>query len=67
MSVNNELLQILVCPKCRGDLNHVTEPEGLLCEECQLAFPIEDGIPVMIIDEAIPLVEWPRNDNSTDI
>ena len=55
MAIAPELLEILVCPKCRGDLEHRTEPhEELRCHACRLAFRVEDDIPIMLIDEATP-------------
>ena len=52
MSLAPELLEILVCPKCKGDLEYRTDPERLVCHACRLVYPVEDGIPVMLIDEA---------------
>jgi len=53
MSLAPDLLEILVCPKCKGDLEYRQEPEELLvCQACQLAYPVEDDIPIMLIDEA---------------
>jgi uncharacterized protein len=49
------LLEILVCPRCRGDLKHQTEPPALLCENCRLRYEIREGIPILLIDEATPL------------
>jgi hypothetical protein len=50
------LLDILVCPKCKGDLEYRTEgQESLVCHGCALIYPVEDGIPVMLVDEAKPL------------
>ncbi len=49
-----DLLAILVCPKCRGPL--VTEATALRCDACLLRYRVEDGIPVMLIDEATPVV-----------
>jgi uncharacterized protein YbaR (Trm112 family) len=49
------LLEIIVCPACRADLELVDEdPEAaeLVCEGCGRAYPIRDGIPVMLVDEA---------------
>jgi uncharacterized protein YbaR (Trm112 family) len=55
MAINPELLEILACPKCKGDV-HLTEKEdGLVCNSCKLLYPIKDDIPVMLIDEAIPI------------
>lgn len=57
MTLAPELLQILVCPKCKGELEYRTSPppEALICRSCRLVYPIEDGIPIMLIDEAKPL------------
>jgi len=55
MSLSPELLEILVCPKCKGDLEYRLEPESLACHTCRLVYPVEDGIPIMLIDEAKPL------------
>lgn len=59
MTISKDLLKILACPKCKGTLklkeNSVTRGnEGLICDKCKLLYPIRDGIPVMLIDEAIP-------------
>jgi uncharacterized protein YbaR (Trm112 family) len=59
MSLPDELLEILVCPKCKGDLEYRTDPrELLICHACRLAYRVEDEIPVMLIDEAMP---WGEN------
>ncbi|HSR15017.1 MAG TPA: Trm112 family protein [Gemmatimonadales bacterium] len=56
MSLAPELLQILVCPKCKGDLEYREAPEeSLVCHACRLVYRVEDDIPVMLIDEARPL------------
>jgi len=56
MTLAPELLEILVCPKCKGDLEYRTEPaESLVCHACALVYSVDDGIPVMLIDEAKPL------------
>jgi hypothetical protein len=55
MGVDKELLDILACPKCKGDLVLMENPESLVCEACKLRYPIRDDIPVMLIDEAEPL------------
>ncbi|NOX21304.1 MAG: Trm112 family protein [Nitrospirae bacterium] len=49
--IKEELLEILACPKCKGDLQ-LKDDEGLLCNRCRLIYPIRDGIPVMIVEEA---------------
>lgn len=55
MSLAPELLEILVCPKCKGDLEYREEPESLVCQACRLVYRVEDDIPVMLVDEAQPL------------
>lgn len=47
-----KLLEILVCPLCKGPLLHRRETQELICKADRLAFPIRDGIPVMLVDEA---------------
>ena len=50
MSIDSKLLEIIVCPQCRGKLN--LELESLFCSPCALEFPIRNGIPVLLIDSA---------------
>jgi uncharacterized protein YbaR (Trm112 family) len=50
--LKRELLDILVCPKCKGELDYDTEHQELICQKCHLAYPVKDDIPVMLIDEA---------------
>ena len=53
MPLPSALLNILVCPKCRGPLDYRLSPrEALLCPACALVYPVQDGIPVMLIDSA---------------
>ncbi len=52
-----KLLEILVCPLCKGPLVHRRDRAELVCKADRLAFPIRDGIPVMLIDEARTLDE----------
>jgi uncharacterized protein YbaR (Trm112 family) len=47
-----ELLEVLACPKCKGDLEYKKAKAKLLCHKCKLAYRIEDGIPIMLIEEA---------------
>ncbi|MDD5435411.1 MAG: Trm112 family protein [Nitrospira sp.] len=53
MGINRELLEILACPKCKGDLRLTQDSDGLICDNCKLRYPIKDDIPVMLIDEAV--------------
>ncbi len=58
MSLAPELLQILVCPKSKAPLEyHAGPPEVLVCRESQLVYKVQEGIPVMLLEEAEPLDE----------
>jgi len=50
--VDARLLDILVCPICKGNLEHHQGRKGMVCKPCKLAFPIRDDIPIMLEDEA---------------
>jgi Uncharacterized conserved protein len=47
-----KLLEILVCPLCKGPLVYKKDAQELVCKPCRLGYPIRDGIPVMLEDEA---------------
>jgi uncharacterized protein YbaR (Trm112 family) len=55
VTVPKALLDILVCPKCRGDLEYRQRESELVCKTCKLRYEVRDGIPIMLIDEAKPL------------
>ena len=55
MSFNKELLEILACPQCKGELTLTPEENGLVCRACKLKYPIRDDVPVMMVDEAEPI------------
>jgi uncharacterized protein YbaR (Trm112 family) len=55
VSLPQELLDILVCPKCKGALVHRATESALDCPRCRVRYAIRDGIPIMLIDEAIPI------------
>ena len=57
MTINKELLDILACPKCKGDIRLDASQKGLICDNCKLLYEIRDDIPIMLIDEAKPLVK----------
>ena len=83
MDMRKELLEILACPRCRGQLEILSSPkdaggfcptravgdtggadlpcilEGLCCRACAMVYPVREGIPVMLIEEALPLHAWP--------
>jgi len=50
--LDEKLLEILVCPKCKGDLEYKADENQLLCHACRLIYDIKDDIPIMLIDEA---------------
>ncbi len=52
MTIKSELLDILACPKCKGDVKLNETENGLICDSCKLLYHIKDDIPVMLIDEA---------------
>jgi uncharacterized protein YbaR (Trm112 family) len=54
MALSKELLEILACPKCKGDIFLNRTGDGLICKACRLVYPIREDIPVMLIDEALP-------------
>lgn len=53
MAVPRELLSVLVCPKCMGQLRGSTGGESLLCNRCQVHYPVRDDVPILIPEEAI--------------
>lgn len=61
MPLSKEFLDILACPKCvrdpgcSGELEYSEDKHQLICRHCALVYPIKDDIPVMLIDEALPL------------
>ena len=52
--LDKELLDILACPKCKGNLEYDKENEKLICHTCRLKYNIKDRIPIMLIEEAEP-------------
>ena len=52
MAISKDLLEILVCPLCKADLEMKPEESGLKCPQCKRVYPIRDDIPVMLVDEA---------------
>jgi len=55
MALDNELIKILVCPVCKGDIRLTEGRDGLACPVCALVYPIRNDIPVMLVEEALPL------------
>ena len=55
MAIKQELLDILACPQCKGDIYLNPAGDGLICDTCKLMYEIRDDIPIMLIDEAQPI------------
>ena len=55
MAVSEQLLQILACPKCKGELEYREHEQSLICHGCGLRYPVRDDIPILLVDEATPL------------
>lgn len=55
MAISQQLLDILVCPQCKGDLELTATEDGLTCHTCRLHYLIQDDIPIMLIEEAAQL------------
>ncbi len=60
MSVSKELIEILVCPKCKGELEYINDERGeaFICHACSLVYLVKDNIPIMLIEEALPIKDW---------
>jgi uncharacterized protein YbaR (Trm112 family) len=54
VAIKKELLDILCCPKCKGDIRLNRSGDGLICDSCNMMYVIKDDIPIMLIDEAVP-------------
>ena len=52
MAISQELLDILICPACKGKLDLKEDGSGLKCVDCKRVYPIRDDIPIMLIDQA---------------
>ena len=50
--LDKKLLDVLACPKCKGTLKYEKPRERIVCSKCRLAYSIEEGIPIMLVEEA---------------
>lgn len=50
--INEDLLAILACPKCKGPVKLNEKKNGLICSSCKLLYEIREDIPIMLIEEA---------------
>lgn len=52
MALSRELLNILACPRCKGEVHGSVDGSVIVCPQCRLAYPVRDDIPIMLIEEA---------------
>ena len=57
VTFSKELLDILACPACKGEVRLREDRQGVMCPTCRLVYPVRDGIPVMLVEEAERVVE----------
>ena len=55
MALSQDLLDVIACPKCKGDLELSSLEDWFICHTCNLKYPIRDEIPIMLIEEATVL------------
>ena len=55
MPISRELVEIVACPKCKGAVKLKDDESGFVCAECRLLYPVVDGIPNFLVEEAQPL------------
>jgi uncharacterized protein YbaR (Trm112 family) len=55
--INKELLDIIACPKCKGELLYNEKKNILICGNCKLVYEIEEDIPILLVEQAKPLDE----------
>lgn len=59
--IDPQLLELLVCPRCKGELVLAGDSEALICPACMVQYPVREGIPIMLIDEAQPVEALPSD------
>lgn len=62
MPLDKEFLHILACPQCKGDLTATDKEDGLVCAQCKIVFPVKEGIPILMLDEADPWTPAPAKE-----
>jgi len=60
MSINKKLLEILICPQCRGKVRFDENANAIICDRCKLGYEVKDDIPVMLAEEARKISDEPR-------
>lgn len=58
MALDQDLIDILVCADCRGEIEYKDRRKVIVCTECGLQYPVRDGIPIMLVDEAKKPAGW---------
>ena len=53
--LKKQLLDIIACPQCKASIEYNKENKTLVCQPCKLAYPVKDGFPVMLIEQAKPI------------
>ena len=64
--IPQELLAVLACPKCKGDLILEEKLSGLVCQRCALLYEVRDGIPIMLPEEAKPLSQAQKDEQAPE-
>lgn len=62
--ISDENLSILACPACKGELAQAGTGPALICLPCGLSYPVKNGIPVMMLDEASKIQSHGAKDNA---
>lgn len=52
MSLNKKLLEIIICPQCRGKIRYDEKLNGIICDQCKLLYEVKNDIPVLLVEEA---------------
>jgi uncharacterized protein YbaR (Trm112 family) len=66
MTLDKELVDMLACPACKGPVTPLAAEDGLACPACAVVYPVRDGIPVMLADQAVPRADWPARPDDKD-
>lgn len=67
MPLDPKLLEMLVCPQCKGEIASVDSGTNLVCNRCKLRYPVRDGIPVMLVEEAADLRAGPKGPEGSPV
>lgn len=59
MSLDEDLLKILACPQCHGQLSLTGRQDGLRCSVCRVCYPVREEIPILLVQAAVDEAQWP--------